>query len=86
MANTCPHYPELVLALFQTAKTREGSGVILYKENPPGTFTGPEDDSPCFWWRRGRVELGLKHGLAVIVAINWTVTGNLAAVGRRIAI
>ena len=21
---------------------------------------------PCSWWRRGRVELGLKHGLVVI--------------------
>ena len=44
-------------ALFQIATTREGSGVILYKENPPGTFSCPEDDSPCSWWRRGRVEL-----------------------------
>ena len=33
-------------ALFQIATTRAGSGVILYKENPPGPFTGPEDDSP----------------------------------------
>ncbi len=44
-------------ALFQIATTRAGSGVILYKENPPGPFTGPEDDSPWLWWRRGRVEL-----------------------------
>ncbi len=46
-------------ALFQIATTREGSGVILYKANPPDHFSGPEDDSPCFWWRRGRVELYL---------------------------
>ncbi len=43
-------------ALFQIATTREGSNVILYKENPPDQFPSPEDDSPCFWWRRGRVE------------------------------
>ncbi len=44
-------------ALFQIATTREGSGVVLYKENPPDQFSGQEDDSPCMWWRRGRVEL-----------------------------
>ena len=44
-------------ALFQIATTREGSGVVLHKENPPDQFSGPEDDSPCSWWRRGRVEL-----------------------------
>ncbi len=41
-------------ALFQIATTREGSGVILYKENPPDQFPSPENDSPCSWWRRGR--------------------------------
>jgi len=40
--------------LFQIATTRAGSGVILYKENPPDQFPSPEDDSPCSWWRRGR--------------------------------
>ena len=44
-------------ALLQIATTREGSGVILYKENPPDQFPSPEDGSPCSWWRRGRVEL-----------------------------
>ncbi len=44
-------------ALFQIATTREGSGVVLYNENPPSRFSSPEDGSPCFWWRRGRVEL-----------------------------
>ena len=43
-------------ALFQIATTREGSGVVLYKENPPDLLTSSEDDSPCSWWRRGRVE------------------------------
>jgi len=46
-------------ALFQMATTREGSGVVLYKENPPDQFPSPEDDSPCFWWRRGRLECSL---------------------------
>jgi len=41
-------------ALFQIATTLESSGVILYKENPPDQFPSPEDNSPCFWWRRGR--------------------------------
>ena len=41
-------------ALFQIATTREGSGVILYKENPPDQFSSPEDDLPCSWWRLGR--------------------------------
>ncbi len=51
-------------ALFQIATTRDGSGVILYKENPPDQFSSPEDDSPCSWWRRGRVELAGNHYLA----------------------
>ena len=42
--------------LLDAATTREGSRVILVHENeePPD---GPEAPSPCFWWRRGRVEL-----------------------------
>ena len=32
---------------------------------------GQEAGVPCSWWRRGRVELGLKHGLAVLVVISW---------------
>ncbi len=46
-------------ALFQIATTKEGSGVVLYKENPPDLFISPEDDSPCLWWRRGRVGCSL---------------------------
>ena len=41
-------------ALFHIATTREGSDVVLYKENPPDQFSGPEDNLPCLWWRRGR--------------------------------
>ena len=35
--------------LLEVATTREGSGVVLYKENPPDQFPSPEDHSPCFW-------------------------------------
>ena len=44
--------------VFHVAATKEGSGVIL--------LSGPPEESPearrCFWWRRGRVEVHLKHG------------------------
>ena len=40
--------------LSQIATTRAGTGVILYKGNPPDQFPSLEDDSPCSWWRRGR--------------------------------
>ena len=53
-------------ALFQIATTREGSGVILYKENPPD-FSSPEDDSPCSWWRRGRLNLPQLQTSPVII-------------------
>ena len=36
-------------SLFEVAATREGSEVVLYKENPPDQFPSPEDDSRCFW-------------------------------------
>ena len=45
--------------LFQIATTKEGSGVVLYKENLPDLFTSTEDDSPCSCWRRVRVKLYL---------------------------
>ena len=54
--------------LFEIATTREGSDIVLINE-PPEASTEPEAADPCFWWRRGRVELPLKHGLAVLVAI-----------------
>ena len=41
--------------LFEVATTREGSGVVLINETPPG-HRNPKASS-CSWWRRGRVEL-----------------------------
>ena len=56
--------------LLEIAATREGSGIVLVTERPPDEDgrsgeTPPEpppggqgaDGVPCFWWRRGRVEL-----------------------------
>ena len=43
--------------IFQVATTRAGSGVYIINEPPDVT---PKARS-CFWWRRGRVELPLKH-------------------------
>ena len=42
--------------LFEIATTREGSDIVLINE-PPEASTEPEAADPCFWWRRGRVEL-----------------------------
>jgi hypothetical protein len=55
--------------LLEIATTREDSGVVLINETPPD----PDDSeaSSCSWWRRGRVEFYLKHGLAVLVAAGW---------------
>ncbi|MDO8491395.1 MAG: hypothetical protein Q7T04_05205, partial [Dehalococcoidia bacterium] len=50
------------MPVFQVATTKEGSGVVLLKEPPEAN---PE--APCFWWRRGRVELYLKHGNVIWV-------------------
>lgn len=57
------------MPLFEIATTRKGSKVVLINE-PPQASTEPEAADLCCWWRRGRVELGLKHGLAVVVAIS----------------
>ena len=61
------------------APTREGSGIVLVHErvgesektngSPPHAYAA--ESQKCSWWRRGRVELGLKHGLAVLVVISW---------------
>ena len=48
------------MPLFEIATTRDGGDVILIKEKPPG---GPEATDPCFWWRRGRVELPVQKVL-----------------------
>ena len=67
--------------LLEIATTRAGSGIVLVSERdlaedgqafetttaPPPRGQGA-DGLPCFWWRRGRVELGLKHGTRVLVA------------------
>ena len=54
-------------ALFELATAREGSGVLLIKEEPPGRDQRA-DPGLCFRWRRGGVDLHLKHDLAVLVA------------------
>ena len=65
-------------ALFEIATTRIGSGVVLVheKEMPPGQEYPEASTNPCFWWRRGRVELHLKHGFVVTVAISWAGGGS----------
>ncbi len=47
-----------------------------FQGEPVGEEEGGDDI--LSWWRRGRVELALKHELAVLVAINWTGVGNSA--------
>ena len=42
--------------IFEVATTRAGSGIVLINETPPDP-EGPEAESLCSWWRRGRVEL-----------------------------
>jgi len=53
--------------IFQVATTREDSGVYIINEPPDVT---PEARM-CFWWRRGRVELHLKHELTVWLLSDW---------------
>ena len=57
------------MPLFELATTREGSDVVLVleKDLPP---VDPEATSPCFWWRRGRVELPVQktHQLNLLQA------------------
>ncbi len=42
--------------IFRVATTKESSGVLLMKE-PPAS----QPEAPCFWWRRGRVELPVQR-------------------------
>ena len=65
------------LALFEIAAMAEGSGIVLVADTPeghgdeccPAKKTEPPDNSsegsgaPCFWWRRGRVELPVQRAL-----------------------
>jgi hypothetical protein len=44
--------------IFEVATTRAGSGIVLINETPPDP-EGPEAESVCSWWRRGRVECSL---------------------------
>ena len=63
--------------LFTIATTKEGSGVVLVTGGTDeGDLNGakrePQDLASetglCLWWRRGGVDLHLKHELAVFVA------------------
>jgi len=56
------------MPLFQVATTREGSDVVLINEKPPAN-DGREATNPCFWWRRGRVELLLKHAVLALIVV-----------------
>ena len=42
--------------IFEIATPRGGSGIVLINERPPDP-EGPEAESLCSWWRRGRDEL-----------------------------
>ena len=53
--------------IFEVATTRGGSGIILTNETPPDP-EGPEAESLCSWWRRGRVELHRERNLVVLLA------------------
>jgi hypothetical protein len=50
-------------ALFQVATMKEGSGVVLYNEKASDLSGSSDDNTPCFWWRRGRVELPVQKAL-----------------------
>ena len=62
--------------IFEVATVKEGSGVVLIKE-PRDVLSEKEqlpqedeeaDTIPCYWWRRGRVELHREHGIHVLLA------------------
>ena len=65
--------------IFQVATMKEGSGIVLVqdttekaeKPNQPPPNGHEADGTLCSWWRRGRVELHLKHRLAVLVYMMW---------------
>ena len=67
--------------LFEVVTTREGSGIVLISGDSPsngGESTGKSKtppshnegvpEIPCFWWRRGRVDLPLKRGIQILLA------------------
>ena len=53
--------------VFQVVTAREESEVVLIKESPQTSFEPGETDL-CSWWRRGRVERYLTHGLLIVIA------------------
>jgi hypothetical protein len=53
--------------LLELATTSTGSGIVLINETPPDP-EGPEAESLCSWWRRGRVELYRERRLIVLLA------------------
>jgi hypothetical protein len=54
--------------IFEVATTRGGSGISLINETPPDP-EGPEAESLCSWWRRGRVELYPERRMVVLVML-----------------
>ena len=58
--------------IFEIAETRASSGITLIKDDDNDKASSVGDDATengmCLWWRRGRVELGLKHGIEVTLA------------------
>jgi DNA invertase Pin-like site-specific DNA recombinase len=60
------------MPIFQVAVTREGSDVVLLREDPlPALPPEAGHANTCSWWRRGGVERGLERGLTnyLVVAI-----------------
>ena len=53
--------------LLEMATTSTGSGIVPINDTPPGP-EGPEAESLCSWWRRGRVELYRERRLIVLLA------------------
>jgi hypothetical protein len=57
--------------IFEVATTRAGSGIVLINGTPPDP-EGPEAESLCSWWSRGRVELYRERNLFVLLAVGWS--------------
>ena len=74
-------YNQRLELLFEIATTRAGSRVALINQTPQ-TQDESEASEQCSWWRRGRVEPGLKHGLVVLVAINQMMVDHIYHGGK----
>jgi site-specific DNA recombinase len=57
--------------IIAVATTQEVSEVTLIKELPHPL----DQEAPCLWWRRGRVNLHLKHGVTIWIVANLIVGG-----------